>query len=76
LFDPEKSLIGCRRCGHVTRRDSLEGLGESCPECGTPMAVLPLEVARRLVSKRRAADRRRAGDAAVSDVGLEPEVEL
>lgn len=76
MSKPSKSLISCRNCGHVTRIDSVEGLGQKCPDCGAPMAVVPLDVARRLASKRRAADRRRAGDEAVSDVGLRPEIEI
>jgi ssDNA-binding Zn-finger/Zn-ribbon topoisomerase 1 len=76
MSDFENTLIGCRNCGNVIRSDSLEGLGQKCPECGAPMAILPLDVARKLASKRRAADRRRAGDEAVSDVGLTPEIDI
>jgi hypothetical protein len=76
MSDMKKTLIGCRNCGNVVRGDSLEGLGQNCPQCGASMAVLPLDVARRLASKRRAADRRRAGNEAVADVGLDPEIDI
>jgi hypothetical protein len=76
MSELKKTLIGCRRCGNIVRGDVLEGIGQRCPECGAPMSVLPLDVARRLASKRRAADHRRTVDEAIKDVGLDPEIEI
>jgi len=64
-------IHACHRCGFVIREGALDGNARHCPECGGPLLKVSLRYARRLVAGRRAADARRDGELARSEIGLD-----
>ncbi len=66
----ERAMVACRHCGYVELRHTYEEGAKRCPECRRPMEDIGLEEARELVRRRRAADRRRADEDKIAEVGL------
>jgi hypothetical protein len=58
----DRALVACRTCGFVARRYSYVGAGGRCPECRGPLEEITRGAARKLVSKRRAAERGLTGE--------------
>jgi hypothetical protein len=65
-----RALVACRHCGFVARRYSYVGAAGRCPECRRPLEGITLTAARCLVSRRRAAEKRRSDEAKSAEVGL------
>jgi hypothetical protein len=63
-------IIGCTRCGWVSRPDLFEDEAPACHQCGGALQQMGLSYARRLVSARRRADKRRSDAAKAAEVGL------
>jgi hypothetical protein len=68
-------ILGCTRCGAVSRSDSLDGKPE-CPECGARMGRISLEEARRYVATRRRNEERLRAQLAAAEIGLSPAPEV
>jgi len=62
-------ILGCTRCGAVSRSDSLDGKPD-CPECGARMRRISIEKARRYVAARRRNDERERARLAAAEIGL------
>jgi hypothetical protein len=65
-----KEIVGCARCGWVARPDLFEEKAPVCVECGGLLQEMGLSYARRLVTARRRADKRRSDAAKAAQVGL------
>ena len=50
-----KGLLGCEKCGFVTRANSYLGSSEACPKCEGKLREMGLIAARRLIHQKRRA---------------------
>jgi hypothetical protein len=66
----ETTIVGCTRCGWVARPDYFATERPFCVECGGILEPMRLEVARKLVSARRRAERRRTEARVAAEIGL------